>query len=133
MDSNKNILFFDGVCGLCNSFVDFLIKNDSTKKIYYSALQGNTASFLLPNLDCESLNTVIYFRQGKCHYYSDAIILLLKDIGGPYKVFAHILTVIPSDLRDFLYFRLSERRYFLFEKRAQCRIPTKEEQEQFLA
>lgn len=133
MDNDKNILFFDGLCGLCNGFVDFLIKRDSTKKIYYSPLQGNTARFLLPNLDLDSLNTVIYFRNGKCHIYSMAALLVLEDIGGIYALISKLLKLIPNGLRDTIYLHISERRYSLFGKRDQCRIPAKNEQGQFLA
>ena len=42
-DWNHPILFFDGVCGLCNRFVDFMLRSDSKDLFRYAPLQGETA------------------------------------------------------------------------------------------
>ena len=37
------LLFFDGVCGMCNAFVDFIMKRDPQGHFRFAPLQGDTA------------------------------------------------------------------------------------------
>ena len=57
---NKNIVYFDGVCGFCNSSVDFAIRQDKKNKLLFTPLQGETASTNLGALAGEQLTTVIF-------------------------------------------------------------------------
>jgi predicted DCC family thiol-disulfide oxidoreductase YuxK len=70
---NRRIIFFDGVCHLCNSFVDSIISQDKAHVFLFAPLQGETAKALLSDQDRNSLDSVIYFEAGT-HYF--------KSIGG---------------------------------------------------
>ena len=61
----KKIIFFDGVCNLCNQFVDFVLKADKNKQIKIASLQGETAKKTLIQEDLTNLSTVIYFKDEK--------------------------------------------------------------------
>lgn len=125
------IVFFDGVCGLCNRAIDFLIRHDKRKVLKFAALQGETASELLTQDDRTSLSTMIYYSNGKTFYRTAAILNLLWDMGGYWKLWS-IFRIVPAFIRDIFYGWLSSSRYRWFGQKESCRIPTPEERERFL-
>ena len=44
----ERVIFFDGVCGLCNGFVDFVLPRDKEERLLFSPLQSESASDYLP-------------------------------------------------------------------------------------
>ena len=60
---SKLIIYYDGICYLCYNIVDFSIKHDSKKEIYYSPLQSNYAKRTLDINQISNFNTVIV-KQG---------------------------------------------------------------------
>ena len=126
------ILFFDGVCGLCNRFVDLLLKADSRDRFRYAPLQGKTAQGM-PGLrdrigDPQSF---VYLEKDRLYDQSNAVLLALRRLGGAWRLIA-VLYVFPRPLRDFVYHIVARNRYRWFGKRDDCRLPTPEEQEWFL-
>ncbi len=127
----KNIVYFDGVCGLCNFFVDFLIRRDKNDKLLFAPLQGETAAANLGIDPNQEFDTVVFQEEGKLYYKSGAAIRILGKIGGLWKLL-NILLLLPPFLRDFGYDLIANNRYKLFEKKEACRIPSKEERKKFL-
>lgn len=125
------IVFFDGVCGLCNHFVDFLLRADRRQRLAYAPLQGTTAAATLPAPLSKGLDTVIYLRDGMLHTRSSAAIRILMDTGGAWRALG-ILWVIPRPLRDLLYNAVANNRYKWFGKKETCRLPTPAERARFL-
>jgi len=128
MSYDKPIISFDGVCGLCNRFIDFVIKRDKKSSFYYSPLQGQAAKNLLGKTD---IKTIFLYKEGKVLERSSAVLEVLRIIGGCWKVF-FIFRVIPRFLRDWVYCFIANHRYQWFGKREICRIPTAEEKSFFL-
>lgn len=126
------IVFFDGVCGLCNHTVDFLLRRDSDDRLRFAPLQGTAAAELLPDEVRDRLDTMAYYRHGSVFYRSAAILRVLRDLGGFWGAAATLLSVIPGPLRDIGYRCVSALRYRLFGKHEACRIPTPEERAKFL-
>ncbi len=127
-----NIVFFDGVCGLCNHTVNFLLRRDTTGRLTFAPLQGTAAAELLPDDVRERLDTIAYCRQGTVFYRSAAVARLLRDLGGFWGIAGFLLWLIPGPLRDVGYRCVSAVRYRLFGKHEACRIPTPEERARFL-
>lgn len=123
---SKNIIFFDGVCHLCNSFVDHLIQADRHRIFYYAPLQGPTAAKLVPEQDRKHLNSVIYLRKGQLLKESKAALQILIDLGGIYKLFG-IFKLVPSKFSDLIYRQIAKNRYAWFGKQDLCRLATPEE------
>ncbi len=123
---NRNIVFFDGVCHLCNGFVDMVISKDPQHHYLFAPLQGETAKSLLPSQDLKQLDTVIYFEAGQIYYRSAAIVKVVSGLGGVYKLFA-LMMIIPTPVRDFLYRKIAKNRYKWFGERDFCRLPTPDE------
>lgn len=122
----ENIVFFDGVCILCNSSVDFLIKIDRNKKLKYASLQGKTAKKLLPQQEIKKLDSIIFLSQGSLYQKSDAALEIINIVGGFWQVFL-IFKIIPRPLRDFLYDWIAKNRYSWFGKKEICRMPSSED------
>lgn len=127
----QRIVFFDGVCGLCNHFVDFLLRTDKRQRLLFAPLQGPTAGEKLPPLLAKGLDTVVYLRNGKLHTRSGAAIRILMDVGGGWQVLA-VFWSIPRPLRDLLYNAVANNRYQWFGEHATCRLPTPAERARFL-
>lgn len=129
--SGKSILFFDGVCGLCNSTVDLLMSEDRLKVLRFSALQGSTASETLPEEYIADLNTMVYHDGEKNRTRSTGVLKALRDTGGFWRLF-YVLILIPRPLRDGVYSFVGKNRYKWFGKHESCRMPTAEERGRIL-
>ena len=83
MKERKQIILFDGVCNLCDGFVQFVIKRDPNAQFSFGTLQSSEAQRLLASIDLEpaDLKTVIYLKDGKEMTRSTAALTILKDLG----------------------------------------------------
>lgn len=126
-----NIIYFDGVCGLCNSFVDFIMKIDSEGKFKFSPLQSEFAkSRLLPKYT-EDLKSVVVEIDGKILEKSDAVFKVMSTLGGKWKLLS-AFRILPPFLRNAGYDLVAEMRYKIFGKKDTCRLPTPEEKARFI-
>ena len=130
--SGKTILFFDGVCGLCNRFVDWTLTHDKSETIVFTALQGKTAVTHVTEQDRLGLESVVVLKDGKLLRKTDAVAAILSTLGGLWSFAGSTLQIIPRPFRDFFYDRVANSRYKLFGKKDVCRIPTVQERRRFL-
>lgn len=126
----KTILFFDGVCNLCNSSVDFVIRHRKDQSIHFAPLQGATAASLLP-AEYLQLSSLVLYSDGKIYDKSQAAIRLSSLLKFPFNIFT-IFRFLPTPLTDFFYDRVAKNRYRWFGKKETCRIPTPEERTFFI-
>lgn len=124
------VIHFDGVCGLCNQFIKFLLKADKRDQFRFTPLQSETALRILgPQEDYSS--SLLFFDRGHLYEQSDAVLLAVGYLGGFWKMIK-VLRLFPRSLRDYIYRFIAKRRYQLFGKRDACWIPSSEEQNRFL-
>ena len=128
----RPIIFFDGVCVLCNGFADFILKWDKKKLFYLAPLQGVYAKKNLPKKHYENLNSIIYLKEEKIYTRSDAVLNILFDLGGVWKA-CLVLFIFPEILRNIIYRSIANKRYKWFGKKDHCRIPFPDEKDRFLA
>jgi len=126
------IVFFDGVCGLCNHAINFLMARDKHRRLRFAPLQGPTAEELVPSNVREQLSTFVFADKGRLFYRSTAFARILMRIGGIWKILGGLLWLIPWPLRDVGYRLVSKVRYRLFGKHESCLLPTPEERALFL-
>lgn len=126
----KPYIFYDGICVLCSRFTRFLFKEDFGRHFYFAPLQGKTAKEKLPRHDQSQVHSVIYFDENKCFYRLDAVIKILTEVGGIWKL-AAVLWLIPAWLRDRLYMWVANNRYDWFGTLTFCPLPTPEERQYF--
>lgn len=128
----QTILFFDGVCGLCNLFVDFVLKHDKQQHLFLSPLQGETAARLLSEHDCTQLDSVVFWEHNQGVRYSTAVVRILLNLGWGWRILGCLLWLIPFPIRNLGYRIIAKSRYRIFGKKETCRMPTPEERERFL-
>jgi len=129
----KKIIVFDGVCILCNRFVQFILKRDSAKQFYFSTAQSEFVQqqFQLRKFQTSPMDSIQYMKDGKILSESNAVLEILSDLGGPWKVF-FVFTLIPTFIRNALYRFCARRRYKVFGMRETCMIPDPEWKERFI-
>lgn len=118
----NTILFFDGVCNLCNSSVVWVLKNEATPMIYFSHLQGETAQGKLGNL-AKDLQSFVLMENNKIYTKSTAALRLVKYLKWYYQPF-RIFFLIPTFIRNIVYDFVAKNRYKWFGKKDSCMIPT---------
>ncbi len=120
------------MCGFCNRFVDFVIRTDSRREIFFSPVQGETAvEFSLYQNEPPREWKIAYVDENGLHEGADAVLLVLKRLGGFWNLPA-LLIYIPRPVKEFFYGIVSRNRYRIFGKRDTCRVPSPEERERFL-
>ncbi len=126
------IVFFDGHCSLCNGLVDWLIRHDQRAQLTFASLQGQTArqTFHL-ELHQTDFDTLIYLRGTQRFERSTAVLSVLEDLGGAWKLVA-VFYLVPRALRDVVYRFIARNRYRFFRRRDSCRVPTPDDAQRLL-
>ena len=125
------IVFFDGVCGLCNAVVDVLLRADRRQILRFAPLQGETAARLLRLGPGDTLDTIRLLDERGAHDKSTAALRICGHLGGPWHL-ARALWLIPRPWRDLVYGWVARNRYAWFGKKTACRLPTAAERARFL-
>jgi len=126
------IIYYDGLCGLCDRFVRFVVSRDHQRRYHFAPLQGTTARSRLQSIpDPGASSTVILDEAGTLRVRSDAALAILAGLGGAWRA-AALLRIIPRPLRDAVYDFVARHRFRWFGRRAECRVPSPEERERFL-
>ena len=123
------IIFYDGLCGLCDSSVQFIIKHDKKKEFRFSSLQSYYAENLLG--EKAKQDSFILFIRGNVFDKSTAVLKVCKIIGGAF-LLLYPLILIPKFIRDGVYGMIAKNRYRWFGKFDSCKIPSTEQRELFI-
>ncbi len=139
------ILLYDGVCGLCNRFVQFILRHDRAPIFRFASLQSPLAARILTrhNLSPNNLDTVYVVVNpdsgnvsGNSPEFllarSDAALFVLKHLSSPWPAIAAVLQLIPEFLRDSAYNTIARHRYRIFGRYATCPLPTPQARSRFL-
>ena len=131
-EASHPVVFFDGVCGLCNGFVDFTLARDQVGRFRFAALQGETFRGAdLGETRPAELTSIVLWENHHAYIKSDAVLKILEGLGGGWALLT-LLRLVPASGRDFVYDLVAENRYRWFGRRDTCRLPSPEEQRRFL-
>lgn len=131
-NSYPYIIFFDGVCNLCNASVNFIIDRDKRKVFGFASLQSEFAKQKLASYPLfPALESILLLKDGRLLVKSDAALEIARHLGGAWPLLA-VFRVVPKGIRDSVYNGIARNRYRWFGKRESCRIPTPELKERFL-
>ncbi len=132
--ANKSIVLFDGVCNLCNGFIDWLIKNDKNNSFKVGSLQSETAKKILAKhaQPSDQIDSVVLISEGQIYRESKAIFYIFKKIGFPYYII-NLFSILPQAITDWAYQLIAKNRYRLFGRKESCRLPTEIEKSHFLS
>jgi len=128
----QKIILFDGVCNLCNGFVQFIIERDRKAVFKFAALQSDFGQAFLKshNLNPLALKSVILIDDEKVFTQSTAALKIIKQLDGFWKL-GYIFVVIPPFIRNGFYKIVAKYRYNWFGKKDRCMIPTPELKSRF--
>ena len=126
----KRVVFFDGLCGLCNGAVDFILSEDPGGRYRFAPTQGETAQ-TLGHPDVISGKSMALLEGDQLYTRSDAVLRIAAGLGGVWRILSWARW-IPRPLRNLLYELVQRNRYRVFGKRETCRMPTKDEKARFL-
>ena len=131
---DNGIVFYDGVCGLCDRWVRFVVKRDKQGTLRFAPLQGETAK-ARTDLPAELRTIVFVVGAGtpseQTFTRSEAALRLLDHIGGFWRLVSW-LRIIPRPIRDAVYDTIARSRYRWFGRFESCRVPPPEWRERFL-
>lgn len=135
-DPARMVLLYDGICGLCNRLVRFVLKRDARAHFRFASLQSPYAGRILRRhgLDPTDLDTLYLIEEpdGLVANRSDAVIFILRKLGGFWTVIALAMRTLPRPLRDWGYSVAACRRYRVFGKYEACPLPEPKYRERFL-
>ncbi|MES2616505.1 MAG: DCC1-like thiol-disulfide oxidoreductase family protein [Bacteroidota bacterium] len=129
----KKIVFFDGLCNLCSSSVQTILKYDKGNKFVFASLQGTTAADLLKDflIANPGIDSIIMFNNGKIYTKSTAVLKIASQLAFPLNCFV-IFLVIPAFIRNYIYDIVASKRYKWFGKKEVCWLPDERYTSKFL-
>jgi predicted DCC family thiol-disulfide oxidoreductase YuxK len=133
------VILYDGVCGLCNRGVQFILKRDRADVFRFASLQSDFAKRVLARygLTPDGLDTMyVVFQHGESYEQvlsrSDAALAVAQRLSGIWRVIGEIGRILPRFFRDLIYNRIARNRYRIFGKYDTCPLPTPEQSAKFL-
>jgi predicted DCC family thiol-disulfide oxidoreductase YuxK len=131
-------VLFDGVCNLCNSFINFIIDWEKEDTLRFGSLQSEKAGEVLeqaaPNapINPDALDSIIFVEQGgRVYTHSTAVLRILTYLHVPWNLL-YGLIIVPRAVRDWIYNQVGSNRYNWFGRRRECRVPTPALRDRFI-
>ena len=134
LPKHKQLILFDGVCNLCNSSIQYVIKHDRTKTFMFAPLQSTIGSQILDKYGIDRSKTdsiVLYSNEKGLSVKSTAALKIAKQLGFP-RSFMAIFFIVPTPIRNWVYDYIAKNRYKWYGKKDACMIPTPELKTRFL-
>ena len=133
------LLLYDGVCGLCNRGVQFVLRHDEKGRFRFASLQSKFAKGVLARhgVKVADLDTVYVVVNGgsadeSLLARSEAVLFVLRETGGSWRAGAWFLEWVPRWVRDWGYGWIARHRYRIFGRYDTCPIPSERERARFL-
>ncbi len=126
LPKDKKIILFDGVCNLCESSVQFVIKYDTKDQFRFVALQSDLGQKIIQHIgiNAKNIDSVILYLPGVAYYYkSNAALQIARSLGGLFHL-GTLFKIIPTPLRNALYDYIAHNRYRWYGKKESCLVPT---------
>lgn len=132
MEEKKDIVFYDGDCGLCNQVVQFVLKYERNETLCFCALQSEYAQLFLKNKGIVEIDfsTFYLLKKGNLYSKSTAVLQLLEYLHFRF-VFLSIGWILPKFMRDRIYDLIAKnRKKWNFDR---CSLIPSEKKNRFLS
>lgn len=130
LSDEKPIVFFDGVCNLCNAAVQFILKRERSPSLLFAPLQGETFRNTVHEQNLP--DSIVLWEKGSLYTESSAVLRIAQHLRQPWPFLAAAGKIFPEFLRNAVYRLVARLRYRWFGKRESCYLPTPELRARFL-
>ncbi len=134
LPDHKKLILFDGVCNLCNSSVQYVIKHDKNNVFLFAALQSDIGQQIIEayKIDTNKVDSILLYTPEKgVDYKSTAALKIASQLGFPQNLMTAFF-IIPPFIRNWAYDYIAKNRYKWYGKKESCWIPTPELKSKFL-
>jgi len=134
LPENKQLILFDGVCNLCNTSIQYVIKHDKTNRFMFAPLQSAIGKQIITafHIDTEKTDSILLYSNEKgLSIKSTAALQVAKHLGFPRNLIS-IFFIVPAFIRNWVYDFIAKNRYRWYGKKDACMIPTPELKSKFI-
>ena len=117
---SKIVIYYDGICFVCSSAINALIKMDKNNILYFCPLQSNYAKSSINKKFLKEMDSVIVSKNEKVFSKSYAAFVVLRELRSPLR---YLFYLVPTFFADFIYDFIAKRRYSWFGKKEECIFP----------
>lgn len=135
LPKDKNIILFDGICNLCNSAIQYVIKKDKNDVFRFVALQSELGQKITNHIgvDTSKIDSIILYEPGIAYYYkAQAAFKIISKLDGAVSFYS-LLDILPNGINNIIYDYIAKNRYKWYGKKDQCMIPTPDLLAKFLS
>jgi predicted DCC family thiol-disulfide oxidoreductase YuxK len=138
----RALMLYDGLCGVCNSAVQWVIKRDHADRFRFAPQQSALAAAILSRngivrearIESNSVYMVLDAgsKQERLLTQSDVTVNLLLLLGGRWRILGVMLRAVPLFLRNAAYRVFARNRYRLAGQYEVCPVPSEAQQLKFV-
>ena len=130
---HKSILLFDGICNLCNTSVQFILKRDQKEQFLFASLQSDAAEKLLLQYKEKKIgmDSILLIEDGKVYQKSTAVLKICRHLNWPWRMFS-AASQLPESFTDKVYDLIAKNRYQWFGKKDSCTMMMPEFKNRFI-
>ncbi len=131
---DRPIIVFDGHCGFCSAWVQFVLRHDAAGKYRFIAGQSELGRALYEHygLDPENFESNILVENGRAYFKADGSIRMFAGLGAPWS-WVRALRIIPNRLLEPAYELIARHRMRLLGRRDVCFTPSPHFKDRFLS
>ena len=134
LPQDKKIILFDGVCNMCDAFVQYIIKHDKKDVFRFVALQSELGEKIIKHIgvDSSKIDSIVVYEPRIAYYTkAEAAFIIASALGGWISLLA-FFSIFPKFMQNLGYVFIAKNRYKWFGKKESCMMPTDEIREKFL-
>ena len=133
LTDKKSIILFDGLCNLCNSSVQFILKHEKNQNFLFASLQSDACAKILLQLNYKNndLNSLVLIEGNKIYKKSTAALRIIKELKPMWHWF-YVLIIVPKFIRDSVYDLIAKNRYEWFGKLNSCELGMHTNKDRFI-
>ncbi len=117
-----SILIYDGACNLCNKLFLFIERKNRDTKIFMAPYQSETGKEIIRYFWVEKdvPDSLVYIKNEIIYLKSDAVLQILRDMGGFWKMLSYSFIIFPNSMLDRIYDIIAQNRYRMFGSSPSC-------------
>ncbi|MFZ5617973.1 MAG: thiol-disulfide oxidoreductase DCC family protein [Pseudomonadota bacterium] len=124
-DDAAPLFIFDGMCVLCSSGVQWMLKHDPNGKTRFIAVQSPLARAIYAHygLDPDAFDTFMVLKNGVSYLRYRGWLEAAKTMPAPWRQLGFIGHAVPASIGDAIYDVIQKNRFRWFGRRKACLAP----------